>query len=91
MNNKVILGSMAMDLKRVALGYYKGSFKTADIFLKEALKRKSEIKSGSVRPHIEKILKKIDSLNKLKDKKKAAEDALMYSTILQNATLKLTD
>lgn len=89
MNNKVILGSMAMDLKRVALGYWQGSFKTADIFLEEALKRKSEIKKGSVKPYIENILSKIDYLNKLKDKKKAAEDALMYSTIIQNAAVRL--
>lgn len=90
MNKKVILGSIAMDLKRVALGYWQGSFKTANIFLKEALKRKSEIKSGSIKPYLENILSKIDSLNKLKDKKKAAEDALMYSTILQNASLSKT-
>lgn len=89
MNNKVILGSLAMDLKRVALGYYRGSFKTADRFLEEALKRKSEIKSGSVKSYIENILSKIGYLNKLKDKKKAAEDALMYSVIIQNAAVRL--
>lgn len=88
MNNKLILGSMAMDLKRVALGYWRGSFKTADIFLEEALKRKSEIESGNIKPYLEDILSKIGSLNKLKDKKKAAEDALMYSTILQNAAVR---
>lgn len=90
MNNKIILGSLAMDLKRVALGYYKGSFKTADIFLKEALKRKTEIKPESIKLYLRNILNKIESLAAL-DKQKAAEDALMYSTILQNAALKLTD
>ncbi|MDO8618801.1 MAG: hypothetical protein Q7R49_02525 [Candidatus Daviesbacteria bacterium] len=88
MSNKVILGSMAMDLKRVALGYWRGS-KTADIFLREAQMRKSEIKSGSVKPYIENILSKIDYLGELKDKKEAAENALMYSTIIQNAAVRL--
>ncbi len=89
MNNKVILGSLAMDLKRVALGYYKGSFKTADIFLKEALKRKAEIDLSSIKPYIKNILDKIEGLD-TQDKQKAAEDALMYSTIIQNAALHLS-
>lgn len=88
MSNKIILGSLALDLKRVALGYYKGSFKTADIFLKEALKRKKEIKVGSLKPYLRDILNKIEDL-KSKDKARLAEDALMYSTIIQNAAIKL--
>lgn len=88
MNNKVVLGSIAMDLKRVALGYYKGSFKTADIFLKEALKRREEVKLESVKPYLRNILNKIGNLKSL-DKQKLAEDALMYSTIIQNAAVKL--
>lgn len=89
MDNKVILGSLAMDLKRVALGYYKGSFKTADIFLKEAIKRKAEVNLSSVKPYIKNILDKIEELA-FEDKQKAAEDALMYSIIIQNATLHLS-
>lgn len=88
MNNKVILGSMAMDLKRVALGYYKGSFKTASIFLEEALKRKEEIKPEGVKPYLRNILNKIGNLKSL-DKQRLAEDALMYSTIIQNAAVRL--
>lgn len=88
MNNKIILGSLAMDLKRVALGYYKGSFKTADVFLNEALKRKSEIKPESVKPYLRDILNKIGNLKSI-DKQKLAEDALMYSTIIQNAAVRL--
>lgn len=79
---------MALDLKRVALGYYKGAFKTADIFLEEAIKRKEELKPESFKPYIRNILDKIKSLDSL-DKERAAEEALMYSTILQNAALKL--
>lgn len=78
-----------MDLKRVALGYYKGSFKTADIFLKEAINRKAEVNLSSVKPYIKNILDKIEELA-FEDKQKAAEDALMYSIIIQNATLHLS-
>lgn len=83
-NDKAILGALAMDLKRVALGYYKGSYKTAEIFLGEALKRKSELNKKNLKPHLINFLSKIESL---KDKKeRSAEDALLYSTIFQNAS-----
>jgi hypothetical protein len=87
MNNKVILGSLALDLKRVALGYYKGSDKTAGIFLEEALKRTQEVDSNNLKPYLKNILDKISELKSL-DKQKLAEDALMYSTLIQNAALK---
>ena len=37
----IALASLAMDLKRVALGYHNGSRDTAVRFLKEAIKRKN--------------------------------------------------
>lgn len=77
MNSKFIsLSSMAMDLKRAALG----SEKSAKIFLNEALKRKEEI-GDDVPAYIKKILKNIEHA---KDK----EDLLMYSILLQNYSLK---
>ncbi len=87
MNNKIILSSLAMDLKRVALGYYRGSFRTADRFLEEALKRRKEIDDTKIKPSILKILNQIEKLGLQKQKDKAAEDALLYSTLLQNAAL----
>lgn len=77
-----------MDLKRVALGYYHGSNRTAERFFEEALKRKQEIDLKEVAPYITKLLYKLDKLSKELDKKKVAEDALMYSTLFQNAALK---
>ena len=38
--NKQILGAIAMDLKRVALGYFRGSSSMAERFFQEALKRR---------------------------------------------------
>ena len=85
MNNKQIFGALAMDLKRVALGYHRGSTFMAERFFQEALKRKSEIDSKNLKPYLAKLLNDMDKLNK-KEQKRAAEDALLYSTIFQNAS-----
>ena len=85
--NQIILSSLAMDLKRVALGYHRGSIQMADRFLQEALKRKRELDLKNIKPYIKKLLEKIDGLKIGNDKQKIAEDALMYSTLFQNASL----
>lgn len=87
--NKAALGSLAMDLSRVALGYYHGSNKTAERFLYEALKRREELDQTSLKPYLRKLLSKLDSLVDEDDQGKKAEDALMYSTLFQNAALAL--
>lgn len=79
MNNKYILESLASDLKRVALGLHRGSNTMAQRFLGEAIKRKSEIEIKMVAPYIKKIIDKLD-------KNINAENALMFSTIIQNYT-----
>lgn len=85
MNNKAILGALAMDLKRAALGYHRGSDIMAERFFEEALKRKSEIKTETLEPYLNKFLVKVEKLRNEK-KERVAEDALMYSTIFQNAS-----
>lgn len=85
--NKLALSSLAMDLKRAALGYHGNSNKMADRFLHEAIKRKKEIDLKEVKPYIEKILGKLDEMIN-KDNHAKAEDALMYSTLFQNAAFK---
>mgnify|MGYP001603777534 CR=1 len=87
----ISLSSLAMDLKRAALGYYSGSFNVAEKFLNEANKREKEINKNSVKPNIRRILIKLEKLTRHKDKKSVAEDFLMYSILLQNASLKLND
>ena len=86
-NNKVILGSLAMDLKRAALGYYINSNRMADRFLEEAIKRKKEVNLKEVKPYIVKLFGELDKMVN-KDNNAKAEDALMYSTLFQNAALK---
>ena len=64
--NKQCLAALAMDLKRVALGYYHGSNKTAERFFDEALERRREIELSGVKPYVRKLLLKLDSIKKEK-------------------------
>ena len=84
--NQIALASLAMDLKRVALGYHRGSITMANRFLQEALKRRSEIDTTTVKPYVQKLLVKLDTLASEKDTGRIAERALMYSTLFQNAS-----
>lgn len=86
--NQIALSSLAMDLKRAALGYHRDSIGTARRFFQEAIKRREEIDQLSIKPYLRKLLLSIEKAANQEDKKKAAEDLLMYSTILQNAALR---
>lgn len=86
---KIVLSSLAMDLKRAALGYHRGSVVMANRFLEEALKRKKEVNEKPTKPYIKKILADLEKIRNKKDLKDIAEDTLMYSTLLQNASLKI--
>ena len=83
---QIAISSLAMDLKRVALGYHSGSERMAKRFSEEALKRKDEI--TNVPPYLKNILESLPQTFSKKDKEKLAEDALMYSTLFQNYALK---
>ena len=83
MKNKYILESLASDLKRVAIGKHRGSINMANRFLKEAIKRKQELEMENIEGYIKKFLNKIN-------KNIEADDALMYSTLIQNYTQRKT-
>lgn len=87
MTSKFALSSLAMDLKRVAIGYNLGSTAFADRFLSESLKRKREINLDTVKPYVANLLKKIPDIKHIEKDKDKAEIALMYSTLFQNAAL----
>lgn len=89
MNNKRVLSSLAMDLKRVAIGYHRGSDKMAERFLEEVMKRKDEIDTTTLKPYVRHLIDKLDNLVGQKETSRVAEDALMYSTLFQNAALKI--
>ena len=78
---------MAMDLKRVALGYHRGSNIMAERFLEEALKRKKDLDISKLKPYLKKIIQNLERIQSQKDKQEVAEYALLYSTLIQNAAL----
>ena len=78
MNNKIVLMSIASDLKRVALGLHRGSQTTVDRFTQEVLRRKQEIDNPALESYMQKWVNKLDSAVNNSD------DALMFSTIFQN-------
>lgn len=82
--NKTEIAALAMDLKRIAVGYRNGSTKTAERFIQEALKRKAEIDARYEAEYINKILNTLSKTLSQKDKERLAEEVLMYSTIFQN-------
>lgn len=88
MSNNQILGALALDLRRVAQGYYRGSEAMAIRFAEEALLRKKELQNVDIKPYLQKLLSKLENMFKEKDHKKLAEDALMYSVLFQNAAVK---
>jgi hypothetical protein len=88
MNNKQVLGALSMDLKRVAFGYFRGSISMAKIFFQQALKRRRELDRKALKPYLVIFLNKMEEL-KGEERGKAAEDALFYSTIFQNASIHL--
>lgn len=87
MKTYIALSSLAMDLKRVALGYHKNSTATAQRFYLEALKRKKELNASEVKPYVGKLLNDVEQLQFIKDQQERAERTLMIATLLQNAAL----
>lgn len=83
----MILASMASDLKRVTLGLQRNSPRMADTFLTEALKRKSEINLNEIELYMQNLLEKLEEKLANTDQKRKAEDALLYSTHIQNYVL----
>lgn len=88
MNANQILGALALDLRRVAQGYYRGSETVAVRFTQEAKKRKEELQNVDLKPYLQKLLSKMDDMFSEKDHKKLAENALMYSILFENAVVK---
>ncbi len=87
MNNFISLSSLAMDLDRVSMGLHRKSDAMAERFIKEALERKKEIDIYMVKPYVAHLLGKMELALLSGDREKKAEDALMYSTLFQNAAL----
>lgn len=80
---RIIIESLAMDLKRVALGLQRGSTKMGDRFTVEALRREEELERQKIDGYVRKLIAGCrKSLQANNDR--TAEDVLMYSTLFQN-------
>lgn len=84
MDEKIILGALSSDLKRVAMSLYRNSPSVAQRFFQEALERKNEIKNFAIPSYLQKMLEKMVTNLTDTHNPRAAEDALMYSTLIQN-------
>lgn len=85
--NNLALTALALDLKRVALALHRGSNEMAERFTTEAGKRCAEIAVGELPGYMQKIVGHIRVWPRTKATKTTAEDALMYSTLIQNYAL----
>lgn len=83
---RIALESLSMDLKRIALGYHRGSTKMAERFIEEALKREKEIDLSLLKPYIQNILNQMESKLSKEDKSIVSESSLLMSTLVQNYT-----
>ncbi len=83
MNKKIVIESLAMDLKRVALGLHRNSLGMAKRFKEEALKRESELESFPLDDYLIKLTKYTKKFL-LTSEEQVAENILMLSTLFQN-------
>ncbi|OGY26234.1 MAG: hypothetical protein A2Z24_01615 [Candidatus Woykebacteria bacterium RBG_16_44_10] len=91
MSNYIPLSSLAMDLKRAAIGYHRNSLRSADRFYQEALKRKKEIDAKSLQPYLVSLLDDLEELTKVEDDLEKGEKALLLATLFQNAAVSLVN
>lgn len=87
LTQKIIIESLAMDLKRVALGLNKGSLTMANRFKDEAFKRAVELENQNPGKYLKKLLSYMKKMIK-GSSERVAEDALMLGTLFQNFALK---
>lgn len=87
LSQKIIIESLAMDLKRVALGLHRGSLNMANRFKEEAFKRAAELEGQNPNKYLKKLLSYMKKMIS-GTSERVAEDALMLSTLFQNFALK---
>ncbi|QQG40915.1 MAG: hypothetical protein HYV37_01160 [Candidatus Levyibacteriota bacterium] len=87
LSQKIIIESLAMDLKRVALGLHRGSFNMANRFREEAFQRAAELENLNPNNYLKKLLLYMKKMI-TGTSERVAEDALMLSTLFQNFAIK---
>lgn len=87
MNNNIALSSLALDLKRIALAYHRGSDKVGDRFVLETKRWINELDTTQTPQYINELVKNLETMLHEHDKQKVAENSLMYSILFQNYAL----
>lgn len=82
MNNKILLESVALDLKRVALGAHSNSTKMTERFLQEVYKRNELVDKEVLSSSCKKVLSHMKVQLKNSSRQRLADDALLYSTLI---------
>src|SRR5947209_7058888 len=82
MNNQQLFEIIALDLKRVALGYAQHSEKMTEMFRKNALQQAENIDSSKLTPKLFKLVRSMQKDISKNDSEKIPDDALMYSFLL---------
>jgi len=90
MDNYISLSSLAMDLKRTAIGYHRSSNDMAERFYSEALRRKEEVDQKDLPPYLIGLLDEVEQLKEEGDDSQKAEKSLTLSTLFQNAAVAMT-
>lgn len=87
MEKRVIISSLALDLRRVAQGLHRGSLAGAAVFKKEALKRGQELENLEIESYLKLLWSKTRQSLEV-NSERSAEDILMYSILFQNFVVK---
>ena len=87
MDTKILTAALSMDLLRVAIGLHQGSLKMAERFREEALKLSDSLENMPCDDYLKRLVRNSKKVLNRKDDK-VAEDALMYSVLLQNFAVK---
>lgn len=85
----MLIGSLSNDLYRVASLTFSGSTKSAVRFFQESKKWSNQLTHQDTADYIKKIIDDINTTNENQLSIEKAEALLMYSTLLQNYSLKL--
>lgn len=87
MTDQELLGSLALDLRRVAMGYHRGSDRMACMFANEARMRAEQLQDAPLAQYLAGLIGQLKRILGQRDHQKLAEDALMYSILFQNAAV----
>ena len=89
-NSTFLLQNIALDLDRISTSLNRNSFTVAERFVQEVINQQKQIGNSGLPDYIKKILSALPQALSQQESKQKADDALMYSILLQNFVAKNT-